>query len=125
MSDRRTRIWPPEPPRVAALGLLLLTLGLWQLTALTNRPDFVLTPTEVAGHFVTALGSGEVLPHVGASLARALPGFALGSLVGVSLGLLAGVARSVARTVSPPIFLTYPVPKIVFFPIFMLWFGIG
>lgn len=112
-------------PRVVALGLLGLTLALWQLVSLTERPDFVLTPTEVTRHVVEALGSGELLPHVGASLARALPGFALGSLMGVTLGLVAGVARSVAETVSPPIFLTYPVPKIVFFPIFMLWFGIG
>ena len=110
---------------MAALGLLGLLLLLWQLVALTERPDFVLTPAEVARHFVEALGSGELLPHVGASLARALPGFALGSFAGVSLGLLAGVARPLAETVTPPIFLTYPIPKIVVFPIFMLWFGIG
>ena len=102
-----------------------MTLGIWQLTPLTDRPDFVLTPTEVAGHFAAALGSGELLPHVGASLVRSLPGWALGSLAGVVLGLLAGVARTFAQTVSPVVFLTYPVPKIVFFPIFMLWFGIG
>lgn len=65
------------------------------------------------------------LPHMGASLARSLPGFALGSAAGVLLGLTAGVARGVAQTVSPAVFLTYPVPKIVFLPLFMLWFGIG
>lgn len=92
---------------------------------MTERPDFVLTPTEIAGHFAAALGSGELLPHVGASLVRSLPGWALGSLAGVGLGLLAGVARTLAQTVSPAVFLTYPVPKIVFFPVFMLWFGIG
>ena len=26
---------------------------------------------------------------------------------------------------SPAVFLTYPVPKIVMLPIFMIWFGIG
>lgn len=29
------------------------------------------------------------------------------------------------QALSPVVFLTYPVPKIVFLPIFMLWFGIG
>ena len=29
------------------------------------------------------------------------------------------------RLLSPVVFLTYPVPKIVMLPIFMLWFGIG
>jgi ABC-type nitrate/sulfonate/bicarbonate transport system permease component len=115
----------PARARLIALALLGLTLGAWQLTALTERPDFVLTPSEIAGHVVAALGSGELLPHVGVSLGRSLPGWALGSLAGVGLGLLAGVARNLAQVVSPPIFLTYPVPKIVFFPVFMLWFGIG
>ena len=114
-----------ERSRLVALALLLLTLALWQLVALAEHPDFVLGPAEVAGHFVAALGSGELLPHVGASLGRSLPGFALGSLLGVLLGLLAGVARNLDQTLSPAVFLTYPVPKIVFLPIFMLWFGIG
>jgi len=114
-----------DPSRLVAAGLLLGILGLWQLVSLGDHPEFVLGPTEVARHFVAALGSGELLPHVGASLGRSLPGFALGSLAGVILGLLAGVARGLDQTLSPVVFLTYPVPKIVFLPIFMLWFGIG
>ena len=61
----------------------------------------------------------------GASLARALPGFAIGAALGVALGLAAGVARAFDRMLSPLVFLTYPVPKIVMLPLFMLWFGIG
>jgi ABC-type nitrate/sulfonate/bicarbonate transport system permease component len=105
--------------------LLALTLGIWQLVALGEHPEFVLSPLEIARHFATALRSGELLPHVGASLLRSLPGFALGSAIGVALGLLAGVARSADQMLSPVVFLTYPVPKIVFLPIVMLWIGIG
>ena len=43
----------------------------------------------------------------------------------MALGLLAGVARSADQMLSPVVFLTYPVPKIVFLPIVMLWIGIG
>src|SRR5919198_763107 len=41
------------------------------------------------------------------------------------LALAAGIARSFDRMLSPLVFLTYPVPKIVMLPVFMLWFGIG
>ena len=112
-------------PRVVGAVFLFITLGVWQALALGDRPDFVMPPTEVARHFVDAVASGELWPHVGASLARSLPGFALGSALGIALGLLAGVARGFAQAVSPVVFLTYPVPKIVFLPLFMLWFGIG
>jgi ABC-type nitrate/sulfonate/bicarbonate transport system permease component len=104
---------------------LLAALGLWQGLWLTGLPEFVLSPLEVARHFARAVWSGELFPHVGASLVRSLPGFALGTGFGVGLGLLAGVARGFDQMLSPVVFLTYPVPKIVMLPIFMLWFGIG
>ena len=63
--------------------------------------------------------------NIGASLGRSLPGFAIGSALGAALGLAAGVARWFDRMLSPAVFLTYPVPKIVMLPIFMIWFGIG
>jgi ABC-type nitrate/sulfonate/bicarbonate transport system permease component len=116
---------PTLSHRLIAPALLLAMLGLWQLVASIEHPDFVLGPVEVAGHVIAALRAGELLPHVAASLLRALPGFALGAVAGVLLGLLAGVTRALDELLSPLVFLTYPVPKIVFLPIVMLWVGIG
>ena len=116
---------PRSVARVIAPSLLIAAIALWQAATWFEHPEFILSPVEIARHFVEALSSGELLPHIGASLARALPGFALGSLIGVALGLLAGVARGLDQLLSPVVFLTYPVPKIVFLPIVMLWVGIG
>jgi ABC-type nitrate/sulfonate/bicarbonate transport system permease component len=110
---------------LAKASLLLAVLAVWQLAALRGLPDYVLSPLEIARHFAEALGSAELYEHIGASLKRSLPGFALGSVVGAALGLAAGVARWFDRMLSPAVFLTYPVPKIVMLPIFMIWFGIG
>jgi ABC-type nitrate/sulfonate/bicarbonate transport system permease component len=119
-----SRLAPGSPYWRGPLALLA-ALASWQLLWLTGLPDFVLSPLEVARHFARAVASGELLPHAGASLVRSLPGFALGTGLGVGLGLLAGVARGFDQMLSPVVFLTYPVPKIVMLPIFMLWFGIG
>jgi len=105
--------------------LVVLVLVLWQLLWLLGLPEYVLGPLEILKHFAAELVSGELLPHIWASLVRSLPGFAIGTLLGISFGLLAGVARAFDQMLSPLIFLTYPVPKIVMLPIFMLWFGIG
>jgi len=107
------------------LLLILALLVLWQLLWLSGLPEFVLSPGEILRQFFAELGSGELFPHIGASLVRSLPGFALGTFLGIALGLLAGVARGFDQMLSPMIFLTYPVPKIVMLPIFMVWFGIG
>ena len=100
-------------------------LALWQLAALRGLPDYLLSPLEILKHFSTALGSRELYEHAAASLLRAVPGFAIGTLLGIALGLAAGIARSFDEMLSPLVFLTYPVPKIVMLPVFMLWFGIG
>ena len=106
-------------------ALLAALLVLWQLASLRGLPDYVLSPLDIARHFAAALGTRELYGHVVASLGRALPGFAIGSLLGMLLGLAAGVRRGFDETVSPLVFLSDPVPKIVLLPLFMLWFGIG
>jgi len=120
---RRSLIMPAMP--LAKAGALIAILVLWQLAALRGLPEYVLSPLQIARHFGEALGSSELYEHAAASLMRSLPGFILGSLLGVVLGIAAGVARWFDRMLSPAVFLTYPVPKIVMLPIFMIWFGIG
>ena len=115
----------PHLQRLAPAGLWLAVLVVWQLAALGGLPDYVLPPLDILKHFFTALGTRELYEHIGASLTRSLPGFILGSIAGVALGLAAGVSRALDETLSPAVFLSYPVPKIVMLPIFMLWFGIG
>jgi len=108
--------------RAAALAALLV---LWQLAALAGLPDYILSPLAIARHFFAALGTRELYADIGASLWRALPGFVIGSAFGAALGLAAGMWRAFDGAFSPVVFLTYPVPKIVLLPLFMLWFGIG
>jgi ABC-type nitrate/sulfonate/bicarbonate transport system permease component len=97
----------------------------WQLAAASGAPAYLLGPAEIVKSFVAALGTRELYAHIAASLGRAMPGFLLGSLLGTVMGLAAGVRRGFDETVSPLVFLSYPVPKIVLLPLFMLWFGIG
>jgi len=110
---------------LAKASLLTLVLLAWQLASLWGLPDYVLSPLAILKHFFAALGSPELYADIGASLGRALPGFVIGSALGVALGLAAGVSRLFDGAFSPVVFLTYPVPKIVLLPLFMLWFGIG
>ena len=110
---------------IAKASLFAGILLVWQLAALRGLPAYLLSPLEITRHFLHALGSAELYEHAWASLTRSLPGFAIGSFLGAALGLAAGTARWFDRMLSPAVFLTYPVPKIVMLPIFMIWFGIG
>lgn len=111
--------------RCRKLILLSALLILWHLLWTWGLPEYVLGPSEILSGFLTALLSGELLPHIATSLMRSIPGFIIGTTLGIALGLVAGVSRLFDEMVSPIIFITYPVPKIVMLPIVMVWFGIG
>ena len=113
-------------PRMAFLraSLLIAVLLLWQLAALAGLPEFVLSPLEIVRHFVHALGiASSTTTSRRASRARCPASRSARARRGARLA--AGTSRWFDRTLSPAVFLTYPVPKIVMLPIFMLWFGIG
>lgn len=115
----------PALHRLTPVGVFLVLAVLWEFGWPSSRPEYVLPPSEIVGHLLTTVASGELPGHLGASLLRSVPGFLLGTALGVALGLLAGVARGLDEMLSPMIFLTYPVPKIILLPIVMVWFGIG
>jgi NitT/TauT family transport system permease protein len=113
MKARRDLLW-------ATLGLLLV----WQLAAmLLNRP-ILPGPVQVAGVLGYELGHGLML-HFLASLWRVVAGTVLSVLLAVPAGLAIGASGRLNRIFSPLIYLLYPIPKVVFVPVVLLFLGIG
>ena len=110
------------------LGLLLpvLTLALWEWRARSgNLPDVLPAPSVIATQWVELALHGGLAAHAGASLFRALSGFAIGAFCGTIAGLLAAALQPVERFYEPIISLTYPIPKVAALPIIFAWFGLG
>jgi len=105
---------------LATAGLLLV----WQTTAmLVNRP-ILPAPWEVFIVFFQELGNG-LLIHFGTSLWRVTAGMLLSVLVAAPAGLAIGGSKTANRLLSPLIYLLYPIPKVVFVPVVLLFLGIG
>ena len=107
--------------------LLLAALGLavvWEIAALLLRRPILPTPIAVMRVLVAELGNG-LLDHALASLWRVLAGTALSVLAAAPAGLILGQSARLDRIFSPLIYLLYPVPKVVFVPIVLLFLGIG
>jgi NitT/TauT family transport system permease protein/sulfonate transport system permease protein len=108
------------------LALPVATLGLWELLGRTGHlPDFLSTPSGIAAAFAELIGDGELGDDVAISVLRAFSGFAIGAALGVLVGLAAGISAPVRNFFDAPVSLLYPVPKIAFYPIFLLWLGLG
>lgn len=86
----------------------------------------VLPPPETAfAAFGAALKTWAFWTHFAASALRVASAMALAWLVAFPVGLWLGVHQRSDALLSPVIFLTYPIPKIVLLPVFLVLFGLG
>ena len=105
---------------LAALALLVV----WQLVAMLVNLPILPDPYRVFTVFLRELQTGFA-SHFVFSLWRVFAGMALSVLAAVPVGLAIGGSRALNRIFSPLIYLLYPIPKVVFVPVVILFLGIG
>ena len=105
---------------LAALGLL----AVWQIAALAVDLPILPAPLRVFNVLVQEL-QNDLLRHFAFSLWRVFAGMALSVLVAAPVGLAIGGSKKLNRVFSPLIYLLYPIPKVVFVPVVILFLGIG
>jgi ABC-type nitrate/sulfonate/bicarbonate transport system permease component len=96
----------------------------WQLLSMALHTEVLPTPWVTAKAFVAAVPNG-LLRHFLVSGYRVVAGIVLAMLFAVPLGLILGQSAALNRLFSPLVYITYPIPKIVFLPVILLLFGIG
>jgi NitT/TauT family transport system permease protein len=99
----------------------LIVLLMWQIIALLVNRDILPTPLAVAQAFVANLG--EIAKHFVASGFRVIVSILIAVALAVPAGLGMGQIPTLNRLFSPLVYLIYPIPKIVFFPIILLFLG--
>jgi ABC-type nitrate/sulfonate/bicarbonate transport system permease component len=108
-----------------ALPLIALVVA-WEALARAHiMSAFLLPPlSAVLDRVWDDLLSGDLLLNLGATLYRSMAGFAIAAVAGVALGIV--MARNAAARwfFDPIVSVGFPMPKIAFLPIFMLWLGL-
>jgi ABC-type nitrate/sulfonate/bicarbonate transport system permease component len=104
---------------------LLSILVLWQIAAWLIHNPILPPPALVLATFVDELAGGGLARHVAVSAWRVLASVAASLILGVPAGLVLGQSPWLDRFFSPLIYLTYPIPKVVLLPVFLLLLGVG
>jgi NitT/TauT family transport system permease protein len=89
------------------------------------NPFFVSQPSAIAASLSRGAQSGELWHNIAVSFREFAIGFGLSVLVGILAGALAGRFRTVEYALDPFLWFLYSAPLIAFYPIFVLWFGLG
>src|SRR5262249_2682700 len=130
---------PPEPAVALAARLaagvstvamrslsIFILLAVWEALVRSGwvTPFQLPSLVRVVGRLGTDIASGEVVTNAAITLYRALAGFAIAGIGGVALGMLM-FRNPLARWFFDPIISAgFPMPKVAFLPIIILWFGV-
>jgi ABC-type nitrate/sulfonate/bicarbonate transport system permease component len=110
----------------AGLLSILAMLIAWELFARSGKVTMFMLPpfsAVVARIYSDAVG-GDLWINLGLTLYRALTGFFIATLGGVALGALMSRNRWAHWFFDPIISVGFPMPKIAFLPVIMLWLGL-
>lgn len=106
------------------LPAVIALLVAWQIAAwMVNKP-ILPPPLLVFRVFISELGNG-LLGHFFASLWRVVASTILAIAIAAPAGLILGQSKRLNQLFSSIIYLLYPIPKVVFVPILLLFLGVG
>lgn len=102
----------------------IVLMVLWQILAMLLQQPILPPVTTVILTFLREI-PGDLGWHFLASLWRVTASTVLAILLAVPLGLGLGQSERLNSIFSPVIYLLYPIPKVVFVPIVLLFLGVG
>src|SRR6202047_4116488 len=111
---------------LARVGSIVALAIAWEVFARSGAvTPFMLRPLgAVLARIWNDLLGGDLMTNTAMSLYRALAGFAIGAVMGIGLGM-AICRNALARWFFDPIIsVGFPMPKIAFLPVVMLWLGV-
>ena len=111
--------------RHVRLLVLIGFLLLWQLMAWWLNTRSLPTPLAVLEVLIQQLTNGELLKHLGATLARMAASFTLAMLVGVALGILMGSRRVWNDILDVLLILALNIHALVTIILCYVWLGLG
>lgn len=114
-------------PAVVQTFTAMVFIFAWESVGKTESILAELFPpiTEILQSLLLYLTTPILLPHLSASLYEVLGGLFIGAIFGIPLGILFGSRRSFIQVTEPIILYLAVVPKIIVFPVFILFLGIG
>ena len=107
-----------------AAGLLLFLL-LWQLLCLRYTAEQLPGPWQVVLAFLESAKEGQLLENIRISMFRFSAAYSLAVVAGIPLGIFLGRSLSGLAALNPLLQILRPISPIAWFPLAVLWFGIG
>ena len=122
---RAAKPWLTVVTLVRVVIVLSLLLA-WQLLAISGLyyGDVIPTTPIIARAVVELLGSADFYWHLLGTIEEVAAALLIGGICGLVAGLIIGANKFLAAAFEPYLYYLGPTPKIIFFPVLIMWFGI-
>lgn len=113
--------------RLTQLLILIGSFGLWELAGRLRWIDVLLFsyPSKVFALTYEQLATGQMWPHIGATVWETAVGFVLGTLAGTALAIVIWWSPFLERVLDPYIVVLNSLPKVALGPLFIVGLGPG
>jgi ABC-type nitrate/sulfonate/bicarbonate transport system permease component len=116
-----------SPVTLLRLVIILTFLAVWEFLSHSGwlYRDVIPSLLKIAAAIYELLTHGEYYFNLGVTAAEIGVALAIGGSLGIVAGIVLGANRFLARAYEPYLYYLGPTPKIIFFPIMIMWFGVG
>ena len=106
---------------------MLALLAAWELLSYSGwlYRDVVPSLTSIGAALVGLLSSPDYYFNLGVTAAEIAAALTIGGLSGLIVGILLGANPFLAKAFESYLYYLGPTPKIIFFPVMIMWFGVG
>lgn len=120
---------PPllSPVTLLRIAIIVTLLAGWEALAASGLlyRDVVPSLVSIGKAIWAELRNPEYYWHLGWTAGEIGMALAIGGTSGILVGLALGANRLLGKSFEPYLYYLGPTPKIIFFPIMIMWFGVG
>lgn len=127
LTQKAAPAWPVTAVAMLRIAIVLGLLVFWEALARSGLLYRDVVPSLFAiGHALADLLShGDYYFNLSVTAGEIAAALVIGGLSGMAVGIALGANRFLARAFEAYLYYLGPTPKIIFFPIMIMWFGVG
>ena len=112
---------------VVRICIIIVLLAAWEALARSGLlfRDVVPTLSAIARALAALLVQPDFYANLGWTVGEIALALLFGGVSGLLVGLILGGNRFLSRAYEPFLYYLGPTPKIIFFPVMIMWFGVG
>lgn len=113
--------------RLAQVGIILMFLALWQVSAsLKIIDDFIFSsPVRIGKTILSLTLSGDLLKHTSITFLETVVSFTLTTIISILTAMILWMCRGAAKVLEPYLVVLNSLPKSALAPLLIVWLGTG